>query len=56
MAGVHFGQEVACARMVETAQFPECAGRVEQVEEASGARLSDLDAAELCERYVRDSH
>lgn len=41
--------------MVKTAQSPECADRIEQVEEAVGARISDLDAAELCERYVRDS-
>ena len=42
--------------MVETAQSPECAGRIERVEEALGKRLSDLDAAELCERYVREGH
>ena len=55
MAGVHFGQEVARARVVETAQSPECAGRVEQVEEALRACLSDIDAAQLCERYAQDN-
>ena len=55
IAGVHFGQEVAHARVVETAQSPECAGRIEQVEEALGAHLSDLDASELCKRCFRNN-
>ncbi len=56
IAGVDLGQEVARARVVETVQSPECASRVDQVEDALGTRLSNIDAAGLCGRYVLDNH